>query len=264
MNRLILSFLLIASLASVQAAIAHERLIVLGGSLKFPQEAVTQFAEWSQGKDAKVLVIPWATEGQEYENNIIRQLAPYTSAGAFTVAPRFPLNLEQKALFLKQLENATGVFFTGGDQVKIIETLKDDEIKSAIVKKFRAGTPFAGTSAGTAIMSRVMIVDEDDSDPSGAPTPILGKGLCFLPSNVIVDQHFLVRDRELRLRIAMLANPGTMGLGIDETAGFIVEDGVGKAVGPSDVVVLTENGKVLLKNGDKYNLLKKEKVFSSL
>jgi cyanophycinase len=249
-KRLILSALFIAS-----SALAQERLIVLGGSLKFPHEAVTQFAEWARGKHAKILVIPWATQFPDYVHNIQNQLRPHTGADAFMVAPTYPMTPSKKAKFLKQLEKATGVFFTGGDQERILKTIQDDDIRSAIAKKFKAGTPFAGTSAGTAIMSKIAIIAENDPTPSGEPDLTTGPGLCLLPSHVIVDQHFIVRDREARLKFLMMANPGTIGVGIDEPAGFIVEDGVGKAVGPSNVIVLTPEGKETLKPGEKYNLL---------
>jgi cyanophycinase len=249
-NRLILSVLFIAT-----SAIAQERLIVLGGSLNFPKEAVTQFAEWAKGKSAKVLVIPWATKYPDYTENIIKHLKPHTGADAFMVAPGFPMGPARKKRFLEQLEQATGVFFTGGDQERILKTIEDNDIRSAIVKKFKGGTPFAGTSAGTAIMSRVAIIAENDPTPAGDPDLVTGPGLCLLPPHVDVDQHFLVRNREARLRFLMLANPGTIGLGIDEPAGFIIEDGVGKAVGPSNVIILTPEGKETLKHGDKYNLM---------
>ncbi|MFL5812069.1 MAG: cyanophycinase [Bdellovibrionia bacterium] len=252
MNRLILALLFIAS-----SAVAQERLIVLGGSLEFPKEAVTKFVEWTKGKSkkAKVLVIPWATRYPDYAENIIKQLKPHLGDDAFVVAPGFPLSPARKKLFLKQLEEATGVFFTGGGQERILKTIEDNEIRSAIAKKFKDGTPFAGTSAGTAIMSNIAIIAENDPTPTGDPNLVTGPGLCLLPSHVIVDQHFIVRDREARLKFLMMANPGTIGVGIDEPAGFIVEDGVGKAVGPSAVVVLTPQGKEVLKPGDKYNLM---------
>jgi cyanophycinase len=254
-NRLILSLLLIAS-----SAFAQERLIVLGGSLKFPKEAVTQFAEWAQGKNSKVLVIPWATQYPDYVINIQKQLRPYTGSAGFLVAPTYPMTPAKKALFLKQLEQATGVFFTGGDQERILKTIDDKDIRSALSKKFNSGIPFAGTSAGTAIMSNIAIIAEGDPKPTGEPDLTIGHGLCFLPSNVIVDQHFIVRDREARLRFLMLANPGTIGVGIDEPAGFIVEDGVGRAIGPSNVVILTPDGKEILNPGDKFDLNAQKRV----
>jgi cyanophycinase len=253
-NRLVLSALLIAS-----SALAQERLVVVGGG-NIPREAASQFAEWAQGQKAKILIIPWATtKSVEYSGNIRRAVEPFTKSDAFTVAPTFPMSPEDKATFLKELDQATGVFFTGGDQAKILKVIEDDEIRSALNKKYRSGIPFGGTSAGTAIMSKVALISEE-SMPSGPPTLTTGPGLCFLPSDVIVDQHFILRNRETRLRLLMLGNPGSIGVGIDEDEALIVEDGVGTAVGPSAVVVLTPDDKITLKKGEKYNLNERKRT----
>ncbi|MFL5812070.1 MAG: cyanophycinase [Bdellovibrionia bacterium] len=261
MNRFLLSALLITS-----SAFAQERLVVVGGG-NIPREAASQFAEWAQGQQAKVLIIPWATKKtQEYSGNIKKAVEPFTKSDAFTIAPTAPLSAEDKAKFLKELEQATGVFFTGGDQARIAKVLEDEEIKSALDKKYRSGTPFGGTSAGTAIMSKVALMEEKKLPlgpldlENGSPDVTTGPGLCFLPSNVIVDQHFIIRNREARLRIMMLNNPGSIGVGIDEDEALIVENGIGKAVGPSAVVVLTPDDKTLLKKGEKYDLTNRKRV----
>lgn len=236
-------------------AIASEKLIVLGGSDEIPKEAVTRFAGWSGGKDAKVLIIPWATEGTDYARVIRKQIQPHTNPHAFSLAPAYPMTPGKKKVFLKQLNAATGVFFTGGDQARILEIVEDKEIKDALVKKFKAGTPFAGTSAGTAVMSKIMIVGEKEASSSDKPDLVTGTGFCFLPEHVIVDQHFIIRNREARLKLLVMANPGTIGVGIDEPAGFIVEDGIGKVVG-GQVVVLNDKEKLVLNEGQEYDLNK--------
>lgn len=259
-NRLFLSRLSLIALLIASSALAQERLIVLGGGLDFPRESDQQFSEWAQGKNGKVLIIPWATKYPDYVLNIQKHLRPYMGANAFLVAPAFPMTREKKARFLKQIEQATGVFFTGGDQARILRTIEDKDIRSALAKKFRAGVPFAGTSAGTAIMSNIAIIAEGDPTPLGQPNLTLGPGLCFLPPQVIVDQHFIVNNREARLRFLVMAHPGTIGVGIDEPTGFIVEDGIGRVVGPSNVIVLSPQGKEVLKAGDKYDLIAQKRV----
>ena len=247
------NLLIILILVMTSLCFAQERLIVLGGSDEIPKEAVSQFMDWAKGKDSKVLIIPWATTGTDYAQIIKNQLRPLASKDSFTIAPTFPLNPKKKSIFLSQLKQATGVFFTGGDQERILKTIKDDEIRKAIVDKFKAGTVFAGTSAGTAIMSKIAIIAENDS-VDGKPNLETGEGLCLLPSNVIVDQHFVVRNREARLRLLVLANPGSVGIGIDEPTGFIVENGLGKVVGPGSVVILRQDDKSILKHGDSIRL----------
>jgi cyanophycinase len=232
---------------------AKERVIVLGGSDEIPSGVISQFMEWANGKESKILIIPWATTGTEYAQVIQKQLEPLAGENSFTNAPAFPMNADMKALFLKQLDEATGVYLTGGDQERILKTIEDKDIRSAMSKKFKSGTPFVGTSAGTAIMSGIAIIAEDEG-PKGEPVLVTGNGLCFLPPHVIVDQHFVVRNRELRLRLLVKATPGTIGVGVDEPTGFIVEDGIGKVSGPGSVVIIIGDDKKVLTDGQTINL----------
>lgn len=234
-------------------AYAKERVIVLGGSDKIPDGAITQFMNWTNGKESKILIIPWATTGQEYAQVIQKQLEPFARKKSFTIAPAYPMNANMKSQFLAQLKNATGVYLTGGDQERILKTIEDKEILSALTNKFRSGTPFVGTSAGTAIMSGIAIIAENEG-PKGEPELVTGAGLCFLPPHVIVDQHFVVRNRELRLRLLVKANPGTIGVGVDEPTGFIVENGVGKVTGPGSVVIIIGDDKIVLTDGETIDL----------
>lgn len=247
-----LATLLIVVLLTNQS-FAKERVIVLGGSDEIPDGAITQFMNWANGKESKILIIPWATTGLEYAQVIQKQLEPFAGKNSFTVAPAFPMNAEMKSKFLAQLRNATGVYLTGGDQERILKTIEDNEIRNALSTKFRSGTPFVGTSAGTAIMSGIAIIAEHEG-PDGKPELVTGAGLCFLPPHVIVDQHFVVRDRELRLRLLVKANPGTIGVGVDEPTGFIVEDGVGKVTGPGSVVIIIGDKKIVLTDGKTIDL----------
>ena len=248
---IILTFITI-TLTSIRTH-GRERVIVLGGSDEIPPGVITQFMDWAQGKKSKVLIIPWATTGTDYAEVIQKQLEPHGSKNSFMNAPAFPMNAEMKTIFLKQLDQATGVYLTGGDQERILKTIEDPEIRNAMNKKFRSGTPFVGTSAGTAIMSGIAIIAENEG-PNGEPDLVTGNGLCFLPPHVIVDQHFVVRNRELRLRLLVKANPGTIGVGVDEPTGFIVEDGIGKVSGPGSVVIIIGDEKKVLTNGQTINL----------
>lgn len=235
---------------------AKERLIVLGGSDEIPKGAITQFMNWSGNKNSKILIIPWATTGTEYAKVIQKQLEPHAKKSSFTLAPAFPMDAKKKAKFLAQLNEATGVYLTGGDQERILKTIEDKEIRAAMANKFKNGTPFVGTSAGTAIMSGIAIIAENEG-PKGEPELVTGPGLCFLPPHVIVDQHFVVRNRELRLRLLVKANPGTIGVGVDEPTGFIVEDGIGRVTGPGSVVIIDNDKKISLVDGQTFDLNKK-------
>ena len=114
-----------------------------------------------------------------------------------------------------------------------------------------------GTSAGAAVMSKVMITGTGDAK-DGKVAPPLGEGL-GLWSGAIVDQHFVKRGRETRLRAAIQAHPELLGVGIDESTFVIVKGNEFEVGGKSTVLVLDARGggemkRTELKAGGKFEL----------
>jgi cyanophycinase len=137
---------------------------------------------------------------------------------------------------------ATGIFMTGGDQLRLSTILGGTQAAEAICSANAAGAHVAGTSAGAAFISEHMICYG-----KGGPTPRMGmttlaQGL-GLTRLAIVDQHFRERDRIGRLMTALSFNPSLIGLGIDEdTAAFIDGGDVLEVVGSGGVTVLDPSG----------------------
>jgi cyanophycinase len=151
---------------------------------------------------------------------------------------RSPETPEEQAYFLDQLSQANGVFFSGGDQSRIMETFRRPGgglIREALTKAYHAGVVFGGTSAGTAIMSKFMIV----GPPVQGIVP-LARGLGLLPENVIVDQHFSQRNRVARLLKAQQQTHAPVAIGIDEDTALIVTDQkYSRVVGDHNVRIFT-------------------------
>jgi cyanophycinase len=121
------------------------------------------------------------------------------------------------------LDDAQGVFFTGGDQIKITSQIGDTPIFSRIREIYEDGGVIAGTSAGAAVMSETMMVeggDEESHVNGGSVRMSPGLGLI---DGVIVDQHFMERGRVGRLLGAVAQNPKNLGVGIDEQTAIVVE-----------------------------------------
>jgi cyanophycinase len=96
----------------------------------------------------------------------------------------------------------------------------------------------AGTSAGAAAMSNTMICGGNENKAFMKGEVELSLGFGFL-SNVIIDTHFDARGRFGRLVQAIAAQPGAIGIGLDEDTGVIIEKGHRmKAIGSSSVVVV--------------------------
>lgn len=251
-------------------AFANERLILVGGGAR-PSVAMSRFVEWAGKERARILVISWATEDPQGSlKGIVKDFAPFRTA-AIEQAPNAPLTGAAREKFLSQLKDATGVFFTGGDQVKIMNVLKDAALAEALRERYRAGVVFGGTSAGTAIMSQRMITGEGDFTVIDGKKVETSEGLGLLSASVIVDQHFIKRQRENRLFGLVLQDPTARGIGIDEGTALIVTDNrYAEVVGASQVMMVEARGREaallihLFKPGEKIDLLKRESKSSSI
>jgi len=123
------------------------------------------------------------------------------------------------------LDDAQGVFFTGGDQMKISSQIGDTLVYRRVKEIYEAGGVIAGTSAGASVMSETMLVDGGDEEShviGGSARMAPGLGLI---DGVIIDQHFIERGRMGRLIGAVAQNPKNLGVGIDEQTAIVVERG---------------------------------------
>jgi cyanophycinase len=140
---------------------------------------------------------------------------------------------------LRILDDATAVFFTGGDQLKVTSRLGDSPIYDRMCQIYEEeGGTIAGTSAGASMMCETMLVrgEQETSARLGAPL-VMAPGLGFL-KNAIVDQHFAQRGRIGRLLGAVAHNPRVLGIGIDENTATIWENGRALVIGENAVYMV--------------------------
>lgn len=197
---------------------------------------LARFVELAGGRDARIAVIPTASQlpdtGERYER-IFGNLG--AQAFALPYGAREDASDDGK---LDQLEQATGVFITGGNQLRISSILGGTNVARAIRRLNARGVIVGGTSAGAAILSEHMIAwGESGATPhAGGATLSAGLGLS---NRVIIDQHFRQRDRLGRLLSALAFNPFAVGLGLDEdTAAFIDPENVLHVVGSDAITVV--------------------------
>jgi len=179
-----------------------------------------RFVDVSGGHDADIVVIPTASRltetGPRYEK-LFRDLG-----AARVTSMDFDTRRDcHEPGRLQRLEEATGVFFTGGNQLRISTLLGGTPVAKLIRLRNANGVTVGGTSAGASILSEHMIAfgDEGSSVISGSVRLAPGLGLT---NRFIIDQHFRQRDRLGRLLSALAYNPFAVGLGLDEdTAAFI-------------------------------------------
>jgi cyanophycinase len=136
------------------------------------------------------------------------------------IASREEARSERKVRILR---DAQGVFFTGGDQLRITSQLGDTPVYERIREIHAGGGLIAGTSAGASVVCETMLVSGDGaSSPTVAGSVRMAPGLGLL-RHVIIDQHFAERGRMGRLVAAVAQNPRILGIGIDEDTAIIVE-----------------------------------------
>ncbi len=137
------------------------------------------------------------------------------------------------------LEACSGVFLTGGDQLRLCGVLSDTPAMEIIRQRVRAGElTLAGTSAGAAVMGHHMIAGGGSGETPKRSLVDMATGLGFIPE-VIVDQHFHNRNRMGRLMSAIAAHPDRLGIGIDEdTCAMFERDGWLQAMGKGSVTIV--------------------------
>jgi len=205
------------------------------------EEILKRFADLAGGRDARLAVIPTASEesdtGRRYEK-IFRSIG----AGEVAVLPFESRRECDDAGALSRLEQATGVFLTGGNQIRLSSTLGGTPVAKLMRTLNAGGVVVAGTSAGAAFLSEHMIATGDEGATPRNGMVSLAPGL-GLTNRLIVDQHFRQRDRLGRLLTALSFNPFAIGLGLDEdTAAFIGPDETLEVVGSGAITIVDPSG----------------------
>src|SRR5215213_1767872 len=138
---------------------------------------------------------------------------------------------------LAALEQATGVFFTGGDQLHVTSLIGGSEMDLLLHELYKRGVVIAGTSAGAAMMSGSMFVRGPAEENPRLENLQLGPGVDFL-MGAVIDTHFSQRGRHGRLISAVAHYPHALGLGIDEDTALVAKDGVFEVIGRGAVTII--------------------------
>lgn len=196
-----------------------------------------RFVQLCGGRDARIVIIPTASRlvdtGARYEDLFNRLEAGVAKSIDFETRED-----GERDDYLQALEGATGVFFTGGNQLRISTIVGGTSAAKLIRTRNAAGMHVAGTSAGASVLSEHMIVFGKEGSSPRAGSVRLAPGL-GLTNRFIIDQHFRQRDRLGRLTAALAFNPFAIGIGLDEdTAAFISPDSTIEVEGSGGITVV--------------------------
>jgi cyanophycinase len=231
-------------------------LVIIGGSERFrDRELWDTITELAGGDGARIAIFPTAG-GKDPARSCARLVHAFEHAGAEPVvvpvawgeADRDVHDAVADAELVRMVRRCTGVYFVGGAQGRIVDAMREEDgrdtpMLAAIREIYREGGVIAGTSAGAAIMGRVMYRD--------APRPLqilrdgvrmgreLDAGLGFLDPEWFVEQHCLVRGRFARAVVAMRSQGIPYGIGVDENTALVVREGRhGTVIGYKGVLIL--------------------------
>jgi cyanophycinase len=206
------------------------RLVIVGGGPTNPEIAAKALFLSGGGK-ARVLIIPQASSRNDTG---ARSEQMWRKLGANHVTV---LNLKDDTAARTAVASADLIWMSGGSQSRLMQALSQHGLAQSIRDRFRkGGVTVGGTSAGAAVMSRIMLTGETRADTVSTNLKT-AEGLGLWPE-VIIDQHYLRRARFNRLLSAVLCHPDEVGIGIDECTAIIVEGKTFEVIGKSNVIVI--------------------------
>ena len=221
---------------------AKRQLVIIGGAedRDGDSQILREFVRRAGGIKAKIVIMTAAAElPRDVGENYIRVFERLGAEGVSIVDPETRDDASSSTA-LEAIAQATGIFFTGGDQARITSILKDTEIDAAIHQRFCEGIVVAGTSAGAAVMPDTMIVEGNGQTHPRMEIVSMGPGLAFFPG-VVIDQHFSQRGRLGRLISALVQEPAGLGFGIDENTAMVVTDHQIEIIGEGSVTIIDES-----------------------
>ena len=225
--------------AKVEADKKRGFIVPIGGAedKEGTSDILRKFLDVSGGEGSRIVIIPTASKledtGRRYEK-LFRKLG----ADEAKSLPLLSRDDAAKREWLDYIEKASGIFVTGGNQLRLTTILGGTPVAKAIRRANSRGVAVGGTSAGAAILSEHMIAfgAEGHTPHAGAVALVPGWGLT---NRILIDQHFRQRDRLGRLLTALAYNPFAVGVGLDEdTAAFIDPDRVLRVVGTGALSII--------------------------
>lgn len=214
-------------------------LLIIGGAEDKKDDCIIlrHFVESAGGISAKICILTVASEIEEEVGKIY--LDTFRKMGC-NFAEVIHIKNRQQAEDnekIKKIHDAGGIFFTGGDQLRITGLIGGTATERVVKEAYYQKKIIAGTSAGASAMSDTMIIGSNSNIPEKDSVK-MAPGLGLL-GGVVIDQHFSQRGRIGRLLLAIATNPRILGVGIDEdTAVHIRDDGVLEVLGTGTAMII--------------------------
>jgi cyanophycinase len=215
--------------------------LVIGGAEDkvHGREILHTFFHRAGGTDAQIAIIPSASREPAIIGERYRGIFGEMGAKRVEVLDIRDRDQCDEPTIQDYMEDCTGVFMTGGDQLRLCGLLADTALMEKLRLRVQMGqVTIAGTSAGAAVMSHHMIAGGGSGESPNRALVDMATGLGIIPE-AIVDQHFHNRNRMARLMSAVASHPDRIGIGIDEdTCALFEQDGILQVMGRGSVTIV--------------------------
>jgi len=203
------------------------------------REILHTFFGRSGSLDARIAIIPSASREPAIIGERYQQIFEEMGAKEIRVLDIRDRSQAEDPHLREYVENCTGVFMTGGDQLRLCGLLADTPLMEKVRQRVQQGElTLAGTSAGAAVMGHHMIAGGGSGESPNRSLVDMATGLGIIPE-VIVDQHFHNRNRMARLMSALAGHPEQLAIGIDEdTCAMFERDGLLQVMGKGTVTII--------------------------
>ena len=229
---------------SENEAARRARLLVIGGAEDPDEDDMTilpHLVEMAGGKKARIVICSSPSENPEEKVDTYGELFRKLGVQEVIGAPITERNQANTPEIVEAIQRATAVFFTGGDQLRLTTLVAGTEMCETIRERlYGDGLVVAGTSAGAAAMSSVMIIGGSSEGTVRRKDVELAPGMSYWRETV-VDTHFNQRGRPNRLLTIFAHNPQVLGIGIDENTAIDLV--------PGDRFTVIGEGAVMVFNG---------------
>lgn len=257
---------------SVTTGPASGSLVIAGGG-RLSDTIIKRFIGLAGGPEARIVLIPTAEGSGSYPESAAEFLK---SRGAKNIiimhtGSRDTANSEA---FTKPLENATGVWFGGGRQWRLVDSYGGTRTEDMIRRVLDRGGVIGGSSAGATIQGSFLV--RGDTKNNQIMMGDHQEGFGYI-SNIAIDQHVLARNRQFDMFEVLRARPGLLGISIDENTAAIVRGDTLEVLGASYILVYdgnfwsregTELKKVpaeesrfyMIRQGDRYDMRQRKVI----
>jgi len=241
--------------------------LVIAGGGRLSDAIIERFIELAGGADARIVLVPTAAGADSYPDSLGNMFIS-RGAGKVTVLHTDNRDTADSRHFTRPLEEATGVWFGGGRQWRLVDSYKGTRSEELFRNVLDRGGVIGGSSAGATIQGSFLARGDTQNNQTMMGDHQDGFGYI---SNIAIDQHVLARNRQFDMYAILREHPGLLGIGIDENTAVVVQRDTMEVIGSSyvlvydgsfwsregsDLKILPEKDFLfyMLRSGDRYNL----------